>query len=204
MRKQMMAVVLAIAGVATSVQAGEAAVGSKLASATLGVLVGITFSIGMLALLFLFGVLRPQTVRRGSERVRTAPGRCLWTGLLALLVLVGGVMLLGVLPKPLAALPFVLLVLVVLYLVISALSIVAHGIGERVQTALAARSLGADAVAVVYGAVPLLAVGLLVGLGQLIQLVAFLIGLGAAIGALFERREKSAAPAANVPPVVAP
>ena len=202
MRKQMMAVALAVAGVTTNVWAGDAVAGTKLASATLGVLVGITFSIGILALLFLFGVLRPQTVRCGSDRVRTAPGRCLWIGVLALVVLAGGVMLLGVLPKPLAALPFVAVVLFVLYLVISALSIVAHSIGERVQTALVARSLGTDAVAIVYGAVPLLAVGLLLGLGQLIQVVALLIGLGAAIGALFERRQKSVAPVADVPPQI--
>ena len=126
----------------------------------------------------------------------------MWTGVLGVVVLAAGLMLLGGVPKPLAALPFVALVLVLVYLVISGLSIVAHSIGERVQTALMARSLGTDAVAIVYGAVPLLAVGLLLGLGQLIQVVALLIGLGAAIGALFERREKSVAPVADVPPQI--
>jgi hypothetical protein len=70
----------------------------------------------------------------------------------------------------------------------------AHSIGERVQTALMAKSLGSDAMAVVYGAVPLLAVGFLPGVGQVIQIVAIMIGLGGAISALFARRAVPQAP----------
>lgn len=193
---------LAVLGAANAHAAGSGpATGDKLAGAVLAVLVGLTFTVGLLALLFLFAVLRPQRVQRGSARVRTAPGRCLLVGTLGLVVFAAGFMLLGVLPKPLAALPFVLWSLVLLYLVITGLASVAHSIGERVQAALTARSLGSDAMAVMFGAVPLLGLGLLVGLGQLIQLIALLVGLGGVLSASSEHKAK---PVAAAPPPVLP
>jgi len=59
-------------------------------------LLGLSICVGLLAVLFLLGVLRPQSVRRGSETVRTLPGRCLLVGLLALLVCIAGLAVLQV------------------------------------------------------------------------------------------------------------
>lgn len=87
---------------------------------------------------------------------------------------------------PLAGLPALALVLAFGYWQLTGLAMLAHSIGERVQTALMAKSLGSDAMAVMYGAVPLLAIGFLPGVGQVIQLVAVMISLGAAISTLFQ------------------
>ncbi len=149
-------------------------------------LAALGISVGLLAVLFLLGVLCPQSVRRGSEIVRNAPGRCLLVGLLAFLICLAGFVVFKAL-GPLAGLPSLAWALVFGYWMLSGMAMLAHHIGERVQTALMARSLGSDAMAVVYGAVPLLAVGFLPGVGQLIQLVAVMIGLGGAISNLFRR-----------------
>lgn len=149
-------------------------------------LLGVSIAVGLLAVLFLVGVLRPQAVRRGSETVRTLPGRCLLVGLLSLLVCIAGLAVLKVL-GPLAGLPSLALVLAFGYWLLTGMAMLAHSIGERVQTVLMAKSLGSDAMAVVYGAVPLLAIGFLPGVGQVIQLVAIMIGLGGAISLLFAK-----------------
>jgi hypothetical protein len=88
---------------------------------------------------------------------------------------------------PFGGLPSLALALVCGYWLLVGLTILAHNIGERVQTALMSKSLGSDAMAVAYGAVLLLVVGFLPGVGQVIQLVAIMIGLGAVIHALFAR-----------------
>jgi len=167
---------------------------ANLSNVVTALLVGLSIGVGLLAVMFLFGVLRPQSVRRGSETVRTSPGRCLLVGLLTLLVCVGGFVVLKALGRPGGVLS-VALALVFAYWVLSGLAMLAHSIGERVQTALMAKSLGSDAMAVVYGAVPLLAVGFLPVVGQVIQLVAVVIGLGTAISTLFVKSK---------PPVVQP
>lgn len=162
-------------------------------------LLALSISVGLLAVGFLFGVLRPQAVRRGSETVRTLPGRCLWIGLLALLVCGAGLAVLKAL-GPAAVLPALAWGLMFGYWLLSGLAMLAHSIGERVQTALLAKSLGSDAVAVVYGAAPLLAIGFLPFVGQVIHLVAVMIGLGGAISVQFARREAKASPPPVIPP----
>lgn len=179
---------------------GAGPTGEKLSGAVLLVLAVACISIGLLAVLFLFGLLRPETVRRGSARVRTSPGRCLLIGVLGLVVCVIAGALLNAIPPAVRALPGLALVLVIAYLTVSGLSMLAHSIGERVQTAVMARSLGSDAMAVLYGGVLLLAIGMLPGLGQLIQLVAIMIGMGSAISTLFSRAEAKPVP----PPLPAP
>jgi hypothetical protein len=170
----------------------------NLANVVTALLVGLSFGIGLLAVMFLFGVLRPQSVRRGSETVRTSPGRCFLVGLLTLLVCIGGFVLFKALGR-LGGVLAVALALVFAYWLLSGLAMLAHSIGERVQTALMAKSLGSDAMAVVYGAVPLLAVGFLPVVGQLIQLVAITTGLGAAMSALFAHRQAETQPPPPVP-----
>jgi hypothetical protein len=167
---------------------------ANLSNVVTALLVGLSFGIGLLAVMFLFGVLRPQPVRRGSETVRTSPGRCLLVGLLTLLVCIGGFMVFRAMRKPGAVLS-VALALVFAYWILNGLTMLAHSIGERVQTALMAKSLGSDAMAVVYGAVPLLAVGFLPVLGQLIQLVVITIGLGGAMSVLFVKSKPPVAQA---------
>jgi hypothetical protein len=156
----------------------------NLSNLVTALLLGLSIGVGLLAVMFLFGVLRPQPVRRGSETVRTSLGRCFLVGLLTLLVCVGGFAVFQALRK-LGVVPGLALALALAYWTLSGLAMLAHSIGERVQTALMAKSLGSDVMAVVYGAVPLLAVGFLPIVGQLIQLVAIVIGLGAAMSALF-------------------
>jgi hypothetical protein len=141
---------------------------------------GLSMGVGSLAAALLFCVLRPQSVRRGSETVRTSPGRCWLVGLLTTLVCTGGFVLCKAMHR-FGALPGVALALALAYGMLSGWAMVAHCVGERVQTALMAKSLGSDAMAVIYGAVPLLAVGFLPVVGQFIQLVAGLVGLGAAV-----------------------
>ncbi len=156
----------------------------NLSNVVTALLVGLSVGVGLLAVMFLFGVLRPQPVRRGSETVRTSPGRCLLVGLLTALVCIGGFAVFKALGK-FGGVLLMALALVFVYWLLSGLTMLAHSIGERVQTALMAKSLGSDAMAVVYGAVPLLAVGFLPVVGQVIQLVAITIGLGGAMSALF-------------------
>jgi hypothetical protein len=189
-----------VAGLATNVWANGDSAGQKLAGGVLGLGAILCLSIGLLAVVFLFSLMRTPTVRRGSIRMSAAPGRCLLIGLLVLVVGLGGFAVLKPL-GPAGALPGLLLALALVWCMVSGLSMVAHQIGERIQTAWLSRSLGSDPMAVLYGMILLLAVGFLPVIGQLVQLVALLVGLGSAVSGPFEKSARTPpVPAQPTPP----
>lgn len=153
----------------------------KLAGLLLVLLAAVGVAVGLLGVVFLVGVLQPHRVRGGSARVRQTPGRCLLIGLLTALVFGAGLAVMQALPKGVRELVGLAWSLGFVYLLLNGIAMLGHAIGERVQSAVMARSLGSDALAIVYGTVPLLAAGLLPGVGQAVQLVGILVGLGGAV-----------------------
>ena len=149
-------------------------------------------SVGLVTLMILYTVLRPQRVIQGGELFRQRPVRCLCAGILAsvILLVVAGVA--NVLPGALKGLVFLALVLLYAHWAVSGLCMLAHDLGERLQSNLNVRSLGSSGMAVLYGGGVLMLAGFLPGLGQAVQFIALVSGLGAAVSRRFLKAPASA------------
>ncbi len=153
-------------------------------------IVGLLFlKLGLVSLLTLYAILRPQSVREARVRLRTSPRKTFITGLLAFLVLALLVGFLQGLPGPLKGLLGGTLLLATGYWMIGGLAAVALEIGERLQVNLNGLGIGSDAAAVIAGSALLMLAGFLVGLGQVVEIVALLLGLGATIAGLGKKRQ---------------
>ena len=72
---------------------------------------------------------------------------------------------------------------------------VAGELGERLQSSLNLASLGSGVAAVFYGGALVMLVGLLPGVGQLVQALLLVVGLGTAVSVLLSRPPHTEAPA---------
>jgi len=172
--------------------------GDKLATAVLVLLVLVCVSIGLLALMALYSLLRPRTVRHGADLLRVNPGRALGTGALAALVVVGFLALSGAVPQ--AGPVVVAFVVWALYLLLSGLCMVTHEIGDRLQSSLQSRGAGSVVAAVLWGGLILGLVGFVPFVGQLVQLVTGVLGLGVAVQVLMaDRRTRKASSLGGTP-----
>jgi len=157
--------------------------------ATLLLAVGVV-ELGLLAVLLLFSVLRPATVRRGGEVLRAHPLAGLLVGLLGLLVFFGWAALMEGFPEPIKGVLIIAVLFVYACLAIGGLGIVACDLGERLQTNLGLRGLGSTAAATLYGGGLIMLLALAPIVGQLLQLTILTLGLGAAMMTVYSGRRK--------------
>ena len=162
--------------------------GDRLSLVLLVVVIGFVIALGLLAIQLLYSVLRAPALRQGSDLLRRRPAYALGLGVLVLLVLGGAVALAQLVPEPGRGLLVLALILVALYLAIPGVTMVNHAIGEQVHANLNSRYVGSSFMAVLTGGVLTLLIGCVPLLGQLIQFVILLIGLGAATVGLAGRR----------------
>ena len=185
----------------------EAGKGSKdptLEHVAMVALVLICSSVGLVVLMILYTVLRPQRVMQGGELFRRRPVHCFCVGILASVIFLVIDGLANVLPGPLRPLVWLALVLVYAHWVVSGLCMLAYDLGERLQGNLNVRSLGSSGMAVLYGGSALTLVGFLPALGQVVQFIALVSGLGTAVSRRFLKHPATPAvndlPAAPEPP----
>ena len=175
---------------------------SQKLSLVLFIAVGVLcLKIGVLAIILLYTVARPEGVRRGAALVNRSPVRCLLAGTLVLLIFIAAAIIASRLPNPVKGLAAVALLLVFVWAVVAGLAAVAHELGERLQTSLGTGAAGTTGRAVLWGSVLVLAAGFLPVLGQLVQFVVGLFSLGAAACLVLARPPK---PAVATPPTPAP
>ena len=161
-------------------------------------LVLICSSVGLVALMILYTVLRPQRVMQGGELFRQRPVRCFCAGIIASLIFLVIAGLANVLPGPLRPLVWLALVLVYANWCVSGLCMLAYDLGERLQSNLNVRSLGSSGMGVLYGGGAIVLVGFLPALGQVVQFIAFVSGLGTAVSRRFLKSPPT--PAVDDPP----
>ncbi|NOY79377.1 MAG: hypothetical protein GXP31_00075 [Kiritimatiellaeota bacterium] len=168
-------------------------------------IVGLLFlKLGLVSLLALYAVLRPQTLRASRARLCASPRKTFITGILAFLALALLAGLLRVLPGPLKGFTGGTLLLATAYWTVGGLAAVALEVGERLQANLNGLGVGSDAAAVIAGGALLMLVGFLVGFGQVVEIVALLLGLGAAITGLGKKRQRTEAAGASATATAVP
>jgi len=160
----------------------------KLATVGTVAIVALCVKVGVLSLLLLCAILRPQQVRGSAAALRERPVRSFLLGLLAVLLTVVLAMVFGRFPEPLQGVFLLVLLLVVVYVLINGLCAVVHEIGERIQSSLNMASVGSTFAAVLYGGLLLSLVGLLPAIGQVVVAVAGAMGIGAALETMCRRR----------------
>lgn len=168
-----------------SQQAGKTKDEPTLEHIAMAALIMVCSSIGLVTLMILCTVLRPQRVIQGGELFRQRPVRCLCAGILASVIFLVIAGLANVLPGPLRPLVWLALVLVYAYWAVSGLCMLAYDLGERLQGNLNVRSLGSSGMAVLYGGGAIVLIGFLPALGQVVQFIAFVAGLGTAVSRRF-------------------
>ncbi len=159
---------------------------------TFFLLIGSAIGLGVLALLLMYSVVRPQALRDGSMILAQHPVRSLLAGLLTALVLVLAVMLVQNLPEALRGLFALLVILVTVYVCVSGVAVAAHELGDRVLSNINSASVGVTFLAVLWGGLLLLLAGFVPFLGQLVQVVAGAMGLGAAVSLMLRRKAPAA------------
>ena len=170
--------------------------GDRLSLVLLVVVIGFVVAFGVLAIQLLYSVLRAPALRQGSDLLRRRPAYALGVGVLAFLVLGGALALTQFVPEPGKGLLGLALILIGLGLAFPGVTMVSHAIGEQVHANLNTRYIGSSFMAVLTGGALTLLVGCVPLLGQLIQFVILLTGLGAATVGLARRRAPAvAAPA---------
>jgi len=150
----------------------------------------VCVKVGVIALMLLTSVLRPQKLRRDGDTIREHPVRSFLAGLLCLAIFVLAVAVTEHLPDVLATLLGVTVVLVCVYLGVCGMCGVAHDIGERVQSNLNVQGVGSTFMTVLWGTILILLVGFVPILGQLVQVVAVTIGVGAVATAMSLRKRE--------------
>lgn len=150
--------------------------------------------VGLLALLSLYGVAKARAVRCNGDRLRKHTMRAFLVGVMTALAAVLLAMIVGLLPDPLNGLCGLVLVLSVAYMVVGGLSVVAHELGDSVLSNLNSRHAGSSFASVLTGGALLGLCGFAIGVGQVLQLLALVLGLGVFSGGLVAgRRTKAAA-----------
>jgi hypothetical protein len=161
--------------------------------AALAALGAVLVCIGVLALLSVYGVVRAREVRRNGERLRAHTRRAFLVGVLTSFVAVLLAMLAGVLPEPLSGLCGLALILSVVYMGVGGLCVVAHELGDSVLSNVNSRHAGSSFASVLTGGALLGLCGLALGVGQVLQLLACILGLGVFVGGLAAKRRGVAA-----------
>jgi hypothetical protein len=146
---------------------------------------------GLLAVALLYAVLRPQTVRSGSERLRSQVFRSFIVGILSILLLLLIGANLQFLPKPLTDWLGLAGILLLAYLVVTGFVPAAHCVGENVLANLGLAGTGSDIRKILAGGGLIAAANLLPVVGQLISLLVLVCGLGLVVQDLFRNKKPS-------------
>lgn len=199
----LMAALMAVAPARAAAEPFEAMPWPQQVSTILLVALGLLLlHVGILALLLLVSVLRPDALRRGSGRLRAHPVTSFFAGILVLVLFILCAKLLEAPLLNLLALP---VVLGLILLMVSGIATVAFDCGDRILSNTAARSQGSSFMAVLAGGTLLILIGLVPFAGQTVQAVAALTGIGAAAQGWWSRaRSGAATPAANTRPQQTP
>jgi len=152
------------------------------------VLGAVFVCIGVLALLSVYGVVRAREVRINGERLRKHTRHAFLVGVLTAFAAVVLAMFAGALPEPLSGLLGVALILSVVYMGVGGLCVVAHELGDSVLSNLNSRHAGSSFASVLTGGALLGLCGLALGVGQILQLLAWILGLGVFVGGLAAKR----------------
>mgnify|MGYP006295500907 CR=1 FL=1 len=173
----------------SATSAGGGPVG-RLLMGTGAVALALLVEIGLLSLVILAVILRPATIRAGTEELRTRPVRTFLAGVLAMIVLTLAAILLSHLPE--ASRPLLALLLAALFgfWAVCGGAMVCGEIGDRLQANVGAGTGGITAWSVFWGSVLIVTAGFVPILGQLVQLVVLLLALGAGISAELGRLER--------------
>jgi len=159
------------------------------------VLVGV----GLLALLSIYGVARAQQVRRNGDRLRKHTLRGFLVGVLTASAAILLAMIAGILPEPLNGLCGLALVVTVAYMSIGGLCTVAHELGDGVLSNVNSRYVGSSFASILAGGALLGVCGFAVGVGQVLQLLALILGLGVFTSGLAAGRRAQAPVVAEAP-----
>jgi hypothetical protein len=174
--------------------------GEKLATVGILLTISVCVAVGMLALLLVYGLLRPAVIRGGSDRLRAHPKRSLLVGILGLVLLIAVIALLQAFPEPIKGLGGLVLLAAALYLMVSGAAIIAYDLGDRLLANVGARCSGSSFMAVLWGGLLLLLLGFVPVLGALIQFVALVLGFGLALSGLVDRSGPPPAPESEPTP----
>jgi hypothetical protein len=188
--------------------------GAHLAGLLTVVVLIAAVGVGIIAVLVLHALRRPEVVRRGAEDLRRHPVWSFVIGLLVVLICLGFVALLQVLPEPFQGVFGLLMLLISGYLLFSGLAMQAHLLGDRILSSLNSRQLGSVFASVTAGGGLLVLLSYAAFVGQLLQVLVLIQGLGAALRVrLFRKRYRepvhaetgqlpapSSAPAESAPP----
>ena len=169
---------------------------ADLASPVLMGLIVLLLGVGFTAAMLVTHLAVPGLTRRSALLVRRTPGRSLVYGLLvALAVLLALMLAAAILPIAGKLLGVVLLLPLAAFCIIG-IAAACHSLGESLLVASGSPHQDSGPWAVGAGAVLLSLINLLVGLGQVVWLIALLAGLGAVVRHLLTRPS----PAAGTPP----
>ncbi len=140
----------------------------------------LSIKIGVLAVCLVYSVLEPRKVQDGSKIQGQSPFRAFRVGIFVFLVMLLLAAIGSNLPGPLAGMLLLLPLVVFFYLLLSGFTMVAHCVGERIQSNINSPRLGSTFSATFTGGVPLLLIGLVPLVGQVLQFVMGLCALGTA------------------------
>lgn len=142
------------------------------------VLVVFLVKVGLVALQILYGVIRPDAIRNGRDRLNASPRKTAGAGVLALLVAGLFIVLIQAVPDPIKRLLDIVLVLWLAWVCVKGLAVVSCEVGERVQAAVGGLGIGSDVLAVACGAVLLALCDLVPGVGWILDLCILFLALG--------------------------
>ncbi len=145
------------------------------------ILIVTCFSAGLVAILALYSMWRPAQVRHGSAHVRNRPLHCAIAGLLSLAILVGMIALAANIPEPVQGLLVIVTLCLAAVLLVRGGSMIAYDVGDRMLASMSSRFLGSVLASVLLGGTVILLAGYLPILGQVIQLLLFVMAAGAAL-----------------------
>jgi hypothetical protein len=171
-------------------QAADGLATGRLGELAAPVLMGVTvlfLGLGFTAAMLVTHLAVPGLTRRGALLVRRTPGRSLLYGLLLTLAIFLGLMLAKAAFPVAGNLLGVVLVLPWAAFACIGVAAACHSLGESLLTAAGSPHQDSAPWAVGAGAVLLSLINLLIGLGQIVLLIAILTGLGAVTRQLLTR-----------------
>lgn len=168
--------------------------GHQLAGIAMVLILAVCVELGLLALALLYAVLEPERVRTGSALQAQSVFRSFGVGILMAIILLLACALIGQMPEGLNGLIAVPLLAAYAYLFIMGFTMVAHCVGDRIQSNISSPTTGSSFFAVLYGGGILLLANFVPVVGQLVLLVVVVLSIGAAMRSISLRRQaKSAA-----------
>jgi len=171
--------------------------GNQLAGIAMVLVFAVCVEVGLLATALLYAVLEPERVRAGSALQAQSVFRSFGIGVLMAIILLLACALMDNMPGGIGGLLGVPLLAAYAYLFIMGFTMVAHCVGDRIQSNIASRTTGSSFFAVLYGGSILLLTNFVPVVGQLVLLVVLVLSLGAAMRSVgVRRRAKKAARAA--------